>query len=82
MTFEKQVSDKTLLNQVVQKLARSGAGSQTKITPTVSSGNVTLTGALKYDHDRRSILNAARNISGVRRVIDQMSVAPKKSNWA
>ena len=81
MTFGSQIPDKTIAKQVNQKLARSG-GSQSHVTTTVRNGDVTLTGTLQYEHARRSILNAANGISGVRRVIDQMRVIPKKTSWA
>jgi osmotically-inducible protein OsmY len=81
MLFGNPIPDKTLLKQVVQRLARSGAGSQSHVTPTVRSGEVTLTGTLRYEHERRAILTSTNSISGIRRVIDQMRVAPKRTSW-
>jgi osmotically-inducible protein OsmY len=81
VTLGNQIPDKTLLKQVVQRLARGGAGSQSKVTPTVRSGEVTLTGTLRYEHERHPILRSTSSVSGVRRVIDQMRVEPKKKNW-
>ena len=81
MVLGNQIPDKTLLKRVAQKLARSGAGSQTRVTAIVRSGDVTLTGTLRYEHERPAIIRSTRGISGVRRVIDQMRVAPKKAGW-
>ncbi len=79
MTLGSAIPDKTLLKLVIQKLARNGTG---HITPTIRGGDVTLTGTLRYEHQRRSILKCASGISGVRRVIDQMIVELKKKGWA
>lgn len=79
MTLGNQILDKNLLRQVVQKLARCGAGSQSHLTSAVRGGEVTLTGTLRFEHERRFILRSLSSISGIRRVIDQMRVAPKTS---
>lgn len=79
MSFGNQIPDKTVLKDVTQKLARSGT--QGKITAAVRSGDVTLTGTIAFEHQRRSIIRFASGVSGVRRVIDQLQVAPKKSGW-
>ncbi len=78
MTFGSQIPDKTLFKQVTQKLSRSGVGSQSKVTASVRGGDVTLTGTLRYAQERHSILRSTNSVNGVRRVIDQMRVAPKK----
>jgi osmotically-inducible protein OsmY len=76
-----RVPDKTILQKVTQRLSRTGTGSRDKITATIRSGDVTLTGSLSYEHQRREIVNAARAVEGVRRVIDQLQVAPRKKSW-
>ena len=82
MALGNQIPDKTLLKQVVQKLARSGSGSQSHVTATVRSGEVTLTGTLRYEHERRPIVRSTGGISGIRRVIDQLRVMPQRKSWA
>jgi osmotically-inducible protein OsmY len=72
------IPDKTLLKTVIQRLARSGAGSLSRVTATVRSGEVTMNGTIGYEHERRNILKAASGVSGVRRVIDQIRVEAKK----
>ena len=81
MTIGNQVPDKTLVKRVTQKLTRGGAGSQTHITATARSGEVTLTGVLRYEHERAAILRSTRSTSGVTRVVDQMQVVPKQMGW-
>jgi osmotically-inducible protein OsmY len=72
------IPDKTLLRSVTQKLAQRSGGSGNKIAATVSSGVVTLTGTLIQEYQRRPILSAMSGIGGVRRVIDQMTIAPPR----
>jgi len=78
MTLGNQMPDKTLLKQVNQKLQRSGTGSQSRVTATVRSGDVTLSGTIGYEYQRRTILRSASGIGGVRRVIDQLRLEPKQ----
>ena len=75
------IPDKTLLKNVIQRLARLGAGTPSRVTATVRSGEVTMSGTLGYEHERRNILKAASAVSGVRRVIDQLRVESKKKSW-
>ena len=78
MTLGKQVPDKSLLRSVSQKLMQKAAGGGSKINASVSSGVVTLSGVLAQEHQRRMIMSAMTGISGVKRVIDTMSVAPPR----
>ena len=75
-----QVPDKRLLQKVEQRLSRTGLGTQSKITVLVRNGDVTLSGTLQYDSQRRPVLQAARGVEGVRQIVDQLQVkaAPKK----
>jgi osmotically-inducible protein OsmY len=76
MAFGDKIPDKSILKDVDRKLARTGTNS--KITATVSSGYVTLRGVLQYENQRRTIIRAANQVSGVRHVTDQMTVEPKR----
>ncbi len=78
MVLGKPIPDKTLLRGVSQKLAQRVSGSGSKITPTVSSGVVTLSGTLSQEFLRRSIISSMAGIGGVKRVIDNMTVVPPK----
>lgn len=73
-----QISDKDLLKTVNQRLMRAG-GSQSRVTATVQGGTVTLTGTLQYAIQRSPIVKSVTNITGVRRVLDQLQLAEKKS---
>jgi len=75
-----QVPDKRISQKVEQRVSRAGLGSQSRITVQVRDGDVTLSGTLQYDSQRRPVLHAARGVEGVRRIVDQLQVkaAPKK----
>ena len=73
-----QVSDKDLLKTVNQRLMRSGAGSQSRITATIQHGAVTLTGNLQYAIQRSPIVKAVARVAGVSRVIDQLQLVERK----
>lgn len=76
MAFGNQVPDRNLLREVNKKLMRTGT--QTKVTVSVRGGCVTLTGALQYEHQRRTLIRAATQVSGVRQVLDQMTVQARR----
>lgn len=79
MPIRNQIPDKTLLKSVIQQFTRKGV-SAVRIKASVSGGTVTIAGTIDYDHQRRSILNAANSVTGVRNVIDQLCVEKKKRN--
>ncbi len=70
-------NDRNLLQKVNQRLMRAGTGGKTRVVAAVRKGDVTLTGSLQYDMQRRNIVRAATSVPGVRRVIDQMQIAPQ-----
>jgi osmotically-inducible protein OsmY len=77
MTLRNQIPDKTLLKSVLQNMMRKGTNSR-RVTATARSGDVTITGTIDYEHQRRSVVNSANNITGVKRIIDQLRVEKKK----
>ena len=74
-----QVSDKELLKTINKRLMRVGGGSQTRLTAAVQQGTVTLSGTLRHAIQRTSIVKAINGIAGVRRIIDQLQLAPRKT---
>lgn len=76
MALGNAIPDKTLLRDVQKKLLR--AGTQTKVTANVSGGRLTLTGTLQFEIQRRPILRAVNQVAGIRGVVDQMTMKPKK----
>ena len=79
MFGKNQVSDKDLLKQINQRLARTGTASQSKVNVSVQQGNVTLTGTLQHAIQRDPIVKAVSRVTGVRRVVDQMQHTAKKA---
>lgn len=78
--FGEKVPDKTLLKNVTRKMAQK-CPSSNKVSAMVSGGEVTLTGTIKHEHERKPILRCAEAVTGVSRVTDQMNVEVKKSNF-
>ncbi len=72
------VPDKELIKMVQRKLDRSGTGSQSKVTATVRSGSVVLTGKIQYENQRTPIIKAVSSVPGVRGVTDQLQ-GPSKT---
>ena len=77
MAIGNQVPDKTLLQSVQRKLMQKCGGSN-KITASVRSGDATVTGMIKQEHERQPILRCVSGVQGVRRVIDQLRLEEKK----
>jgi hypothetical protein len=71
------VPDKVLLNRVNQRLSRAALGAGCSVRVSVTNGQVTLSGTIQRDLQRRPALRAAQGIDGVRQVIDQLQVAAK-----
>jgi osmotically-inducible protein OsmY len=70
-----QVSDKELLKAVGKRLQRGGGGG---LTAAIQRGIVTLTGKIQYESQRRPIWKIVNGIAGVRRVIEQLRLEPKR----
>jgi hypothetical protein len=79
MFGKNQVSDKDLLKQINQRLARTGTASQSRVNVTVQQGNVTLSGTLQHAIQRSPIVKAVSRVTGVRRVSDLMTHTVKKA---
>ncbi len=74
-----QVPDQTINTRVSQRLARAGVST---MRLAVRNGEVTITGLLKYEAQRRPALSVASAVEGVRSVIDRMTIkAPEKKIW-
>ncbi len=78
MFGKNQISDRDLLKNINQRLARTGTASSSKVNVIVQQGNVTLTGTLQHAIQRDPILKAVARVTGVRRVSDQMQHVAKK----
>ena len=78
MAFGKEIADKEVLKSVNKKMLQRASGSGSKVTATVASGVVTLSGVLASEYQRRPLISSMSGIMGVKRVLDTMSVAPRK----
>ena len=68
--------DRTIVQQVTQRLATRGLRSPCRIDVQSKNGEVTLTGAIQYPYQRSAAMHAAASASGVRHVVDRMTVKP------
>lgn len=79
MSHPDSASDKAILKKLQQHLSRISLGAHSRVSATVHSGQVTLSGVLQYENQRRPALKAARSVEGVRGVLDQLRVQPPKA---
>ncbi|NLY00175.1 MAG: BON domain-containing protein [Rhodopirellula sp.] len=70
------VADKAIIQKVSQRLSRAGMSTTCQLTVLCQHGDVTLSGTLQFEHQRRAALAATRAVEGVHRVVDQMRVLP------
>ena len=78
MALQSAAADKTILKKVNQNLGRMGSGSRSQVKATVRNGQVTVSGNIQYESQRRPALKAVRCVQGVRGVTDQLKVLPRK----
>ena len=67
--------DDHITRHVNNKLASRGFGSQHLMVQT-SNGQVTLSGNVLYAHQKKAAMKAIAGLTGVRRIVDQMTVKP------
>lgn len=68
------VSDKSIARQVLGKIAQRGLNSPCRVVVESLKGQVTLSGTVQYAHQKITAVQAATGISGVRRIIDKLTV--------
>jgi len=82
MLRKDQIPDPSISQRVSQLLSNRGMRPPCQINVQTSKGNVTLSGKIQYEHQRRIVMQTARNVEGVMRVTDQLQVIPQKKHWA
>ena len=68
--------DRAILKDVNKRLSRSGTG-RGMIAATVRGGQVTLTGRVQYESQRRALMQTVRRVDGMKGVTDQIKVKPR-----
>ena len=68
------IPDRTIDQQVAQKLSSRGVNSPSQVTVSTRRGEVTLSGVVQFAHQKNAAVQAANSVMGVRRVIDNLSV--------
>jgi osmotically-inducible protein OsmY len=67
-------NDRNIATQVTQRLATRGLRSPCKIEVQSKNGEVTLTGSIQYPYQRSAAVQAASTASGVRQVVDRLTI--------
>ena len=80
MLRNEPVPDKTILKKVNQRLMKTGLGSRCRITATVRSGQVSLSGNIQYENQRRPALRAVGSVEGGKGVVDQLQVQSRDAH--
>ena len=80
MLHKGSASDKTVLKRVNQRLARASLGARSRVTAAVRNGQVTLSGSIQYENQRRPALRAASGVAGVSGVLDQLQLQPRDAH--
>jgi osmotically-inducible protein OsmY len=81
MVYEARISDPMISQKVSQQLASWGMRAPCRITAVTNKGKVTLTGAIQYDYQRRTVMRATSAIDGVRGVVDHLQLIPQAQHW-
>lgn len=68
------VQDRTITRQVQGKIAGRGLGAPCRITVDTIKGEVTLSGTVQYQQQKQTATQASMGISGVKRVVDRLTV--------
>ena len=79
MLRQNSASDKVILKKVNQHLARMSFGARSRVAAAVSNGQVTLSGNIQYENQRRPAMKAVASVEGVRVVLDQLQIPTRKA---
>jgi osmotically-inducible protein OsmY len=71
----KNSKDDHITRNVINKLASRGFG-QSHLTVCTSNGLVTVMGNVQYAHQKTGAMKAIAGMTGVRRVVNQVTVKP------
>jgi osmotically-inducible protein OsmY len=82
MQYGVQSSDPKITQNITQRLQGCGIRAPSKVTIASAGGQVTLSGTIQYEHQRQQAMKAVQGVSGVRRVVDNLRVAPAAKRWS
>ena len=82
MQRQERVPDEVLSQKVSQVLTSRGIRLPCQVRVSVNKGDVTLSGTVQYEVQRRIALHAARGVQGVHRVMDRLQVKPAFGGWS
>ncbi len=86
MIGRESASDRVVIQKVTQVLINHGLRPPCEIHVICRGGNVTLTGTIQFEYQRKNAVRSASTVPGVRRVKDEMAVKHRvtwgdRSTW-
>lgn len=82
MAYGVQTPDPKIAQNITQRLQGCGIRSPSRVTIASAGGQVTLSGTIQYEHQRAQAMKAVQGVSGVKRVVDNLTVAPAAKRWS
>jgi len=71
-----EIPDRSIDQQVSQKLSSRGINSPCQVSVNTRRGEVTLSGLVQHPHQKNAAVQAANSVTGVKRVIDNLTIKP------
>ena len=81
MAAKQFVKDEVLVLKVSQQLMKRGIRIPCRVNVAARKGSVTLSGEVQYQVQRKTALKAAREVHGVDKVVDELTVKPATAAW-
>ena len=75
-----QIPDRVITQQLNNKLANRGVRAPCHVNVLSKNGEVTLSGTVQFAHQKGAAVQVATGITGVRRVIDLLTLKPASRN--
>jgi len=76
MMHQEKVKDNVISQKIKEKLSSVGIRAPCQVAVVSTNGQVTISGSIRYEHQRPLALRAIKGVTGVERVVDQMRVVP------
>jgi osmotically-inducible protein OsmY len=82
MAYGVYSSDPKIAQNITQRLSGCGIRAPSRVTIASAGGQVTLSGTIQYEHQRAQAMKAVQGVSGVKRVVDNLTVTPAAKRWS
>lgn len=79
MALGNQIPDKTLLTTVQRQLSKKCPTSG-KVSVDIKSGEATLSGTIRLEHERKPLMKCVSAVQGVSRVVDRIKLEVRQTD--